>query len=178
MQFDYIPKYPKPTQAIERWLPIPGFEDRYLVSSLGKVKSTARWHRKEDLQLKGRMDRDGYLKVVLWIDGVPHPRSMHRLVMLAFVGPSSLHVNHINGMKDENDLNNLEYVTPAENRAHAKHNGLVSTVCGENHHNAKLSDADVRAIREIGTSMFQKDIAKQFGVNRTIISMILSGKSR
>ncbi len=112
----------------ETWKDIPGFDGAYSVSDLGRVRSNSRidfggrnW--------KGRILKDansgGYRTVALRYNGKYVTCCIHRLVMLAFVGPSDLWVNHKNGDKSKNNLDNLEYCTPKENTKHAWETGLV-----------------------------------------------------
>lgn len=98
----------------EEWRPVPGFEG-YKVSNLGGWRSRQRVS-------KGYISRLGYLKIHMY--GAEY--FLHRIVMLAFRGPSNLHVNHINGVKLDNRLCNLEYCTHAENMKHARDTGLMS----------------------------------------------------
>lgn len=66
-------------------------------------------------QLKPARDSNGYLQVGLWENGKVTRRLVHRFVMEAFIGPSVLQVNHIDGNKTNNCLRNLEYVTASQN---------------------------------------------------------------
>jgi len=78
--------------------------------------------------LKPGKTKDGYLKVELFNNGKPCGRYVHRLVVEAFIGdiPAGLEVNHIDGRKVENCIENLEIVTHAENTQHAWDTGLRS----------------------------------------------------
>jgi len=117
--------------APEEWRAVPGAPG-YAASSLGRIKSLTR-----KLVLKsgrsrvigGRILRArthrGYGRVSLYINGKPRCSAVHRLVMEAFYGKSSLCVNHINGNKQDNYIGNLEYVSHAENMAHAARTGLI-----------------------------------------------------
>jgi hypothetical protein len=68
----------------------------------------------------------GYVTVSVKIYGRSRGFLVHRLVMELFMGPSSLHVNHKNGIKADNRLENLEYVSPQENNKHAWETGLCT----------------------------------------------------
>ena len=89
-------------------------EKQYFISSCGKVCNI---HYKE---LRPHPDKDGYLKVRLW-DGVRyHNRFVHRLVAQVFV-PNPMNkpqVNHKDGNKKNNNIDNLEWVTQSENMRH------------------------------------------------------------
>jgi len=108
--------------AQELWRVIPGYENAYIVSSFGNVMSLPRARMQRGKMrmysgkvLKPRITPNGYLKVTLYKDGVPKQESVHRLVMLAFVGPSDLQVNHIDEDKTNNHIDNLEYLSGYDN---------------------------------------------------------------
>lgn len=114
----------------------------------------------------------GYELVHMWIDGRNTIRQVHRLVMHAFCGPSKLQVNHIDGNKQNNCLENLEYCTPAQNRWHAK-NTLDAYTYGENHHNSKLNTAQVEAIHVlVGQNWSYEKIGKVVGCTGANVSVI------
>ena len=113
----------------EIWLDIKGYEGSYQVSSLGRVKSLARvieyrkgiYGNKKEIILKTFKDRKGYLKYKLCKNGKEKSVISHRLVALAFLHNLNQkpEVNHINGIKDDNRLENLEWCTSSENTIHA-----------------------------------------------------------
>ncbi len=110
----------------EVWKDIPGYEERYQVSDLGRVRSVDRWVRLVTIQAgetrrwaRGKILRpgpakSGHLSVAL---GKGNSKGVHTLVLLAFVGPcpegqESLHLNHT---PPDNRLDNLRYGTRSEN---------------------------------------------------------------
>ena len=106
----------------ELWRDIPGYEGMYIVSNTGKVMSLprTRMFKGERRPLSGRMLKqsvtpNGYAKVTLFKNGQSKQVSVHRIVMLAFVGPSDLQVNHRDENKLNNNLDNLEYMSGLEN---------------------------------------------------------------
>lgn len=103
------------------WKEIKGFEGLYEVSSEGNVKRV-----NTQLILKPRKHTGGYLTVCLWKDGKPTYRFIHRLVAFAFIkNPNDKReVNHKDGVKTNNLLENLEWVSPRENQKHASAIGL------------------------------------------------------
>lgn len=107
---------------------IPGYEGLYQVSNLGNVKSLKRPGAKEKL-LKGEIDQDGYIRITLTKNGKTKKYKAHRLVMMAFNNTNdySLQVNHIDGNKKNNKLENLEWCTASYNTRHSYINNLNKT---------------------------------------------------
>ena len=102
---------------------ISRYENKYYVTKDGKVFSIdkeVKCHKNskriiKGRQLKGSKDKDGYLYVCLSLNGIERNERIHRLVLECFIGESNLIVDHLNGNKQDNRLQNLEYVTPKEN---------------------------------------------------------------
>lgn len=162
----------------ERWLPVTGYEGRYEVSDQGNVRSYARGSVRE---LKPRKHVYGYRNVLLAKDGESHEFTIHRLVMLAFVGerPDGMHINHKSGDKTDNRLCNLEYITHSENIQHS-----IKTLGNKHgrHHQGKaraiLSEDDVRTIRMLKKSgVSVVELTSKFPVGRAQIYNILKGRS-
>lgn len=124
------PKKRKISRAGE-WMPVVGYEGLYVVHCTGMVKSVDRvvTHRSSGyLTLKGKPLRpaigpNGYMTVSLYRDYTKKSHTVHRLVMMAFVGFDSnkQYINHIDGNKLNNDISNLEWVTFRENVSHHQH---------------------------------------------------------
>lgn len=147
---------------IEEFRDIPGYEGLYQVSNTGKIYSL-----KTNKFLKQRTSVKGYCLISLNIKSKKRNETVHRLVMLSFVGPSKLHVNHINGIKTDNRLENLEYCTAKENNEHAFRTGLNISQKGEQHGMSKLKNTDIVEIKKLlKTDLRQVDIARMFNVTR------------
>ena len=113
----------------EEWLDVVGYEGLYAVSSKGRVKSITREirypngekHIYYERLLKPCKDKDGYQSVSLSKDGDMKGYRLHRLVLEAFVGEAPKGkdlVNHKNGVKDDNRVENLEWCDANENQQH------------------------------------------------------------
>lgn len=170
----------------EIWVPVDGTDDRYEVSSEGRVR--ALWFRNgwrnvrraEPLILKACGPR--YLLVGVTIDGRRVTPHVHKLVAAAFHGPrpAGLHIAHLNGDARDNRAENLAYVTPTENEHH-KH-GHGTRLAGERCHNAKLTDDQVREIRRTVIPRHPvysvTALARKFGVWPGTISAVVNGRLR
>lgn len=127
----------------ENWKPVPGYEDLYEVSSLGRVRSLGRvdplGRNVAPRVMKPAVRRDGYGAVALWRDGVKVQWLVHRLVLTAFVGecPPSLEGCHNDGNPRNNRLDNLRWDTRSENQLdrvkHGTHHSANLTHCTFGH---------------------------------------------
>src|ERR1700722_7072894 len=102
---------------MENWKDIVSYEGFYQISDAGNVRALTGYRAG---MLKGE-DSFGYRRVTLWQDGKPEKFMVHVLVIVHFVGvaPDGKEVNHKNGNRADNRLENLEYVTKSQNQIHA-----------------------------------------------------------
>jgi NUMOD4 motif/HNH endonuclease len=144
----------------EQFKPIVGWEDRYEVSSLGRIVSYCRGKSFKKLT----PTKDGYLIVTLCRDGRTETELVSRLVAKAFVpNPSNRpDVNHEDGHKHNNRADNLEWVTKLENNRHAIRMGLTQ-INGSDNPNARLSSKDILRIRKSKKPL--RRLARIFGVH-------------
>lgn len=123
-------------EAIEIWKDIPNYEGLYQVSNLGRVKSLERidalGHRLKEKILKPKLTR-GYYEVGLFKNSIRKMYLVHRLVWEAFNGhiPEGLQVNHINEVKTDNRLSNLNLMTAKENTNWGSRNERISKNCSK-----------------------------------------------
>lgn len=105
----------------EIWKDIPNYEGLYQVSNLGKIKSNY-----NNKILKPSIDKFGYVRFSATKNKKQKTLRIHRLVKEIFDPISNfLQVNHKDGNKQNNKLNNLEWCTDSENKIHAYKNGLM-----------------------------------------------------
>lgn len=158
---------------METWKYIPDYESEYMVSDYGRIKRiSTRSGLPHDRIRKLELNREGYEQIILCRDSKTKKFLVHRLVLMAFKGHSNLFANHLNGVKYDNRLSNLQYVTRQENEAHAVRLGLKSH--GENHHCSKLTDKKVVTIlTRANKGESNGNLAKEFGVSKTLIGRIV-----
>ena len=164
---------------IEIWKQIPGYEGIYEVSSWGHVRRISGGRGAVPGRiLKPRAGSRGgqYSMVSLYDNLKPTGFLIHRLVLLAFVGvcPENHEINHMDGNKTNNCLENLEYVTPYENIHHAIDHGMINNN-GENNPCSKLSLSQIKKIRSkyIKGKYGYKRLAKEFNVSGSAIYNII-----
>lgn len=160
------------------WVAIEGYEGIYAVSDDGQVMSMN--YKKSKLPgIMTQSIRRGYPSVTLCKSGTKQRwGTVHTLVAHHFIGPrpKGLTINHKNGIKSDNRVENLEYCTISENRLHSFKLGLECNK-GEQHSQHKLTDDQVRVIRlraKDGES--QSSIAGDFGVSQSAINLVVRRK--
>lgn len=122
----------------EVWLPIPGYEKTYEVSSIGRVNSKPRRRTRGGIR-KQSIGKRGYPQLSLVQDGVQTTHEVHRLVALAFLGPrpDGMEVRHIDGDSTNPRVENLSYGSRSENArdmlAHGTHVNAKKTHCNYGH---------------------------------------------
>ena len=123
---------------MEIWKNIKDYENLYQISNKGRVKSLAHINNLGRLRpeciLGNRPTDRGYHTVVLYNNGKAKTFKVHRLVAAAFIDNlnNKPHVNHKDGIKSNNTLENLEWVTISENIKHAFENGLIKAKTSRN----------------------------------------------
>lgn len=186
----------------EVWKDITGYENLYKVSNLGRIKSmakswvcgTSRLCSKGETILK-KVNVNGYHAVSLWKNGKLYRPTVHRIVAIHFIpNPhNKREVNHKNGIKTDNRVANLEWVTPAENQKHAYATGLNRRhrkgegpyywVRGDKHHFTGKKGKECvnsKKVEDIHTGRVWHTIyecAKSLGINKNTLSRALNKKT-
>lgn len=156
------------------WKDIHGYEGLYQINTCGDIKSLAGG---KDKILKKRYDHDGYCQACLSNNGKHKYYKVHRLVWEVFVGPipEGMHINHINEVKDDNRLDNLNLMTPTENNNWATHNERMAM----SNKNGKCSkkvfqyDLENNFIKEWPSL---NEVERQTGISAANISRCCTGK--
>lgn len=159
----------------EIWCQHPN-ADNYLVSNLGNIKSL-----KTNKLLKVTHNRNDYNNITLIFNDRRKSISVHRMVLESFFDISNniYEVNHIDGNKNNNKLENLEWLTRKENLDHAYKNKLYKIRKGELNNNCKLTDKEVGEIRSLyKTGKTMKELKEIFSISTTHICGIINNQRR
>ncbi|XOQ12649.1 MAG: hypothetical protein ACFWTY_01360 [Shouchella clausii] len=170
---------------MEEWRNIKGFAG-YQVSNQGRVRSVDIQYeyiqngKRVRRMRKGKVlspcnNGKGYMSVQL---GRKKRIYIHRLVAQAFIpNPLGLSViNHLNGIRHDNRVQNLEWTTQLENTHYKYVTGTMMQ--GTSCHYSKLTDNDIPIIRtRIANGLTQREVAEEFGVTQTTISAIIRGEA-
>lgn len=173
----------------ETWKPCPDFETTHEVSSLGRVRRLVVIQVDAEPSVQPgpplKLDyshQNGYARVHLWVAGRCTKKTVHSLVARAFLGDppgpvgtrrGEWTVDHLDGNKANNRVDNLEWVPSEVNRRRYLDRSAVRR--GETHPNAKLTAAQVKALRQLyATGRYtQYALAEQFGISPGHVSEIV-----
>lgn len=178
---------------LEIWKDVKDYEGLYQVSNLGNVKSLDRIvetkNRKNYLR-KGKVQKKsvnsfGYETVGFTVDSKTKIYRVHRLVALSFIeNPENKpQINHIDGNKTNNNVNNLEWCTSSENQIHSVSTGLSNpsypVLKGSKNGRSLLKEEQVVEIRNkyIPYKYSAKKLALEYNVSESCITHILNNTS-
>lgn len=174
----------------EIWKDIKDYAGLYQVSNFGRVKSLGSIVKCRNgglRKVKGRilkhaLDRDGYCIVILYKDTKPVCKKIHRLVTEAFLdNPNNYpQVNHINCIKTDNNVSNLEWCTISENSKHAHKSGRFDNIKhlkGIESPHAVFTENEIIEIRNLKSKLKGTEIAKLYNVSVSAIYHILHNRS-
>lgn len=160
---------------MEVWKNVLGYENKYQVSNLGRIKSLLK--KDKDFILKEQtFNKTGYKNVDLCFNGSVKKKTVHRIVAISFIpNPENKpQVNHINGIKADNRVENLEWNTRSENQLHSIKLGLRSTV-GEKNSQSKLNE--IKVLNIFKDKSIYKEISTKYNISISTISDIKRGYS-
>jgi len=152
----------------EEWRDLPGFEDDYEISSMGRVRTKPK--------IKSiHVDKQGRFFFTVTKNGKTKTIYVHAAVAAAFIGPRppGLVVCHGDGDPGHNTPGNLRYDTQKANAEDRDKHGR--TMRGEHQKNAKLTDQDIRDIRSLDDR--QEDIASHYNISQSLVSAIKRRKA-
>jgi hypothetical protein len=173
----------------EVWKDIKDYEGIYQVSNQGRVRSLDRIVVNKNginIKRKGRVyklspEGSGYYQVQFYNKGKRVHKSVHRLVAFCFlINNNNLSdINHKDGNKTNNNVNNLEWMTHSDNMIHAHNNGLLRNVDGENNNMSKITKIIAIDIfkKSWNTKIKQKEIADMYGISISCVSLIKRKKT-
>ena len=163
----------------ELWLPLHEYKG-IEVSSVGRIRKAANKRRKERILTEFPKDRDGYCRCsVQKLDGTWTSQPVHRLVAMAFIeNPENRKaVNHIDGNRTNNKVENLEWVTAKENVIHSFKFGKRK-ICKKVPKNTLLTDFQISQINKLREVYTVNQIAKLFNIEYQSLKNIIHKKKQ
>ena len=164
----------------EEWKEVKGFENYYIISNLGNIKRIEGSSHLKPKILNQTPDKDGYKRVNLKVKQKSNTKIVHRLLMETFIDNplNKPQVNHINGIKSDNRLINLEWCTLSENRIHSYSNNLQNGINrqGVKNNFNKLKENEVLEIRNLYNKKLgftYKFLSIKYNVSETCILHII-----
>lgn len=174
---------------MENWKCISGLENLYQISNLGRIRSVSRKTLMKNghyISCKGRVlkcspKRKGYLYCRITALGVKRNVMIHRAVAETFIPnpENKKQVNHIDGNKFNNAVDNLEWCTASENISHGFKHGLIPALRGEKNGSSKATESQaLRVISLLKDGILKhRQIADKVGVSKNIVKDISRGKT-
>lgn len=169
----------------EIWKDIPNYEGMYQVSNLGNVRSL-HWNHSNVIKNLKPFNNGGYLRVAFNTKNAHAKFLVHRLVAIAFIpNPENKEeVNHIDGDKTNNCVNNLEWVTRKENIHHAIRHGLRPLICTPKRMKGGLNPISKKVVQKNTDGIIVKkwacssDVSKELGYSVHCIRRCCQGQRK
>lgn len=162
------------------WKDISGFEGFYKISTSGTVMSMPRKYtrHKEPSLLTQVINGHGYMQCRFSKPSGGETLRIHRLVAEHFLPlvEGKSHVNHKNGNKLDNTIENLEWCTNDENMKHANRLNLITRKRGEQTKCSKLTEQKVKEIRAAFIGVNKKELAEKYNVHKSTIEDVVNRK--
>ena len=157
---------------LEIWKDIPNYEGLYQASNTGFIRNS-----RTNKILKPRIDKNGYFKHILYIKGVPKEFRTHRLIALTFIENSKnlLQINHIDENKQNNCIDNLEWVDAKTNNNHATRNKRISAGVQKNSKKKSVNQYDLNG-NLIKTWNSLREIERELNIYHNILSNKIKNK--
>ena len=172
----------------EKWKTIKGYDSLYAVSTLGNIRSMEKTSINGNLlkpkMMKPARQSNGYISLVLHNNGFRKTHTVHRLVAVAFLkNPNNLKtVNHKNGKRDDNSVDNLEWMSQSDNCKHGfeknGHVGSWTDKFGKDHHRSKVviqMDLDSNEVARFYGTM---EVERETGINNRGVADACRGKNK
>lgn len=158
--------------AGELWLDIHGFENKYQVSNMGRIRVLNRQNRGlAEIMVQGiKASRDRYCMIQLYKKNIPYTFTVHRLVAAHWVpNPNNFpEVNHKQGIKTDNRATELEWITHLENIRHAYK--VLKVNSGLKSHKSKFTKDDVLNI--YASPKTHRELGRLYNVSHSVIGFI------
>lgn len=159
----------------EKWIPVIGYENKYLISNLGRVKSV---QFKRHFLKKIRLLNMGYYGINITIskNNVKFHTQLllHRIIAMAFIPnvENKKEVNHKNGIKTDNRIENLEWVTPSENILHSVY------VLGNKTHIKATAASKIKLCKKVNQLTLNNELIRTFDSQKAAAASINKGHNR
>lgn len=169
----------------ETFKDVIGYEGFYQISNLGRLKSLERFIKgrnngkrlKPESIIKNKLDSKGYYHYELSKLGKKKDLRLHRLIAEVFIPNPELkpYINHKNGIKTDNSILNLEWVTQSENTQHAYDTGLMVGQKGKDHSSSKKIYQYDKCGNLISSFDGMRDAGRETGIEPSSIGKCAQG---